>query len=276
MKKLTRKTFSRKFVAIGLSAFLGIGLVSTGFAAWVMSSNATSETDSNVTVATLSDVSMSFENVIIQDDKSIVFGAEAGDVSGRLISDGVEDACLSIVIKGTIQNAAQLGKLSAKLDLPTSVQNAVNAGYLIAPDSINGVTLYTPAAGETAAYRHDNLSFTLSGENNNTFTFSYTLEFKWGDKFGGMNPSLYYDYSYNGRTLTLENGTEYVYDSAQVGKQVGETALTYPALGKDVSNEVMTNEMQTFREMLSGSANSDQTAKLDYKLTLTATANTSV
>lgn len=271
MNKLTRKTFSRKFVAIGLSAFLGVGLVSTGFAAWVMSSNATSETDSNVTVATLSDVSMSFENVIIQDDKSIVFGAEAGDISGRLISDGVEDACLSIVIKGTIQNAAQLGKLSAKLDLPTSVQNAVNAGYLIAPDSVNGVTLYTPAVGETEEYLHNNLSFNVSGENNNTFTFSYTLEFKWGEKFQGMNPSVYYDFDFTNKSYVIDGVKHDGYDPSKINVEAG-----YPILGKYVSNEVMTNEMTTFRALLAGSANPDQTAKLDYKLTLTATANTSV
>ena len=274
MKKLTRKTFSRKFVAIGLSAFLGVGLVSTGFAAWVMSSNATDETDSNVTVATLSDVSMSFKDVVIQDDKSIVFGAEPGDYSGRLISDGNEDACLSIVIKGTIENAAQLGKLSAKLDLPSSIKTAVNAGYLVAPDSANGVTLYTPALGEQAEYQHDDLR--LNYTDDNTVSFSYTLKFAWGEKFGGMNPSLYYDFSYNGKTLKLEDGTEYIYDSALVGTQVGETSLFYPALGKDVSNETMTSEMQTFRETLSGSAVSNQSAKLEYKLTLTATANTSV
>lgn len=280
MKKLTRKTFSRKFVAIGLSAFLGVGLVSTGFAAWVMSSNATNETNSNVTVATLSDVSMSFQGVSIQEDKSIVFGAEPGDFSGRLISDGNDDACLSIVINGKITSAMQLGKLSAKLELPSPVIQAIQAGYIVEPDCANpnGITLYTPAIenSNTAQYQHPDLTrFNFEGENRETVSFSFTLKFAWGEKFDGMNPSLYYDYNYNGKTLLLE-GNEYVYDSAYVGKQMTGTSLIYPALGKDVSNENMAAQMRTFREMLSGSASSEQTTKLDYKLTLTATSNTSV
>lgn len=276
MKKLTRKTFSRKFVAVGLSSFLGVGLVSTGFAAWVMSSNATDETNSNVTVATLSDVSMSFENVSIDGDKSIIFGAEKDDVTGRLISDGVDDACLVVVIKGTISNAMQLGKLSAKLDLPVSVQNAVTAGYLIAPDSKNGVDLYKKATDSNPQeFRHDNLAITFSGENNNTATFSYTLEFKWGDKFQGMNPSVYYDYDFANKNFTF-NGMTDKYNPEFIGQKFGSTQLDYPVLGKYVSNEDMTSQMRTFRETLSGSAEHLTTAKLDYKLTLTATAESSV
>ena len=244
MKKLTRKTFSRKFVAIGLSAFMGVGLISTGFAAWIMSSNASAQKESNVTVATLSDVSMSFQNVDIQNDKSIVFGAAEGDRSGRLTGNGEEDECLSIVVTGTITNAYELGKLEAKLELPSSIQQAVTQGYLIAPDSANKtLNVYTAATESQAETRHNDLAITFSGENNSTATFSYTVKFAWGEKFNNMNPSLYYDED---------------------------------PIGKEVSNEDMAEEMKVFRALLANSAPQDEIKHFSYTLTLTAISKSSV
>ena len=185
MKKLTRKTFSRKFVAIGLSSFLGIGLVSTGFAAWVMSSNAGENVQSNVTIATLSDVSMQFQNVAIQDGESITFGADSTDTVGRLTGDDNDPENLDIVITGKISNANELGKLTVKVELPEAIQAAVAAGYIKAPEcaTSNGIVIYDDASG-------NNSNVTIS---ENTATFTYTLSFEWGDFFGGMNPCHYYD-----------------------------------------------------------------------------------
>jgi hypothetical protein len=205
-----------------------------------MSSNATSETDSNVTVATLSDESITFQNVGILDDKSIVFGAEAGDIYGRLMSNGKDDACLSIVISGKINNAQGLGKLSAKLDLPNEIQNAVTAGYIVAPDCANSaVTLYTSPNTSAGEFEHDNFHIEI---NEGKATFTYSLAFAWGDKFGGMNPSLYYD-----------------------NHEVGKT----------VPDDEMATQMQAFHSVITGSSDG-QTSQLAYKLTISATAASSM
>ncbi len=238
MKKLTRKHFSRKFVAIGLSAFLGIGLVSTGFAAWVMSSNASNETESNVTVATLSDVSLSFEDVTIVDDASIVFGAKKDDRSGRLVSDGNEDECLSITVSFTLENADILGQLTAKFELPASIQAAVNQGYLVAPESAttDGIVIYNP----TTSVKSNALTVTPQADN--TIDFEYVISFTWGEKFGNMNPSEYYDEH---------------------------------ADGKAVSDSDMGTQMTAFRTLIAGNAD-NTVATIGYTFTLTATANTSM
>ena len=82
----------------------------------------------------------------------------------------------------------------------------------------------------------------FSGENNNTVTFTYKLSFAWGEKFGGMNPSHYYDID---------------------------------PTGKEISNSDMSTQMQEFHSTISGTADGS-TKTLAYTLTLTATANTSV
>jgi hypothetical protein len=61
MKKYTRRHYNKKLLALGLSAFMGIGLISTGFAAWVMSKDENVEANGNVNVAVMQDSSISLK-----------------------------------------------------------------------------------------------------------------------------------------------------------------------------------------------------------------------
>ena len=58
MAKLTRKSYQRKAMVVGATAFAGIALVATGFAAWVISSSATKNVQGNVNVGVVSDKSI--------------------------------------------------------------------------------------------------------------------------------------------------------------------------------------------------------------------------
>ena len=186
MKKFTRKHYNKKLVALGLSAFMGIGLVSTGFAAWVMSKDASETPEGNVNVAIITDASVKIELEhpasynetdklwTLNDDFS--FDARKDDVSGRLRFGGDgngED--LSITIKGKLEGDGAVDyNLTAKVELPSGVAAAIDAGYIAWKDGVD--------------YEHTAQPVALDGNK-----FTLTLEFVWGDKFGGKNPCEYYD-----------------------------------------------------------------------------------
>ena len=58
MAKLTKKSYRRKRMLMGLALFMSVALISTGFAAWVISSSVEKESNSNVQVGTISDKSI--------------------------------------------------------------------------------------------------------------------------------------------------------------------------------------------------------------------------
>ena len=50
MVKLTRNSYKRKIILFGVLIFASIALISTGFAAWIMSANASKDKDGNITL----------------------------------------------------------------------------------------------------------------------------------------------------------------------------------------------------------------------------------
>ena len=107
MKKYTRRHYNKKLLALGLSAFMGIGLISTGFAAWVMSKDENVEANGNVNVAVMKDSSISLklwdptdigttELTKDADGKyqltdTFSFDAEKNDNAGRMRYEGTEN-----------------------------------------------------------------------------------------------------------------------------------------------------------------------------------------
>ena len=63
MAKLTRKSYQRKAMVVGATAFAGIALMATGFAAWVISSSATKNVQGGVQVGTISNKSIEITDV---------------------------------------------------------------------------------------------------------------------------------------------------------------------------------------------------------------------
>lgn len=190
MKKYTRRHYNKKLIAFGLATFMGIGLVSTGFAAWVVSKDSKVEEEDNVTVSTITDVNM--EIVVTEKTGDFVFGAKEGDEEGRIYSDGQDEESLSVTIKGTVRNAEAMTSLTIQLTtLPEGVAAACTEGYLVAPECY------------ASPIELINLPTTTETESEGTMivSFEYTISFAWGEKFGGENPSIYYD----GAGATIED-----------------------------------------------------------------------
>ena len=104
--KLTRKSYNRRMFALGALLFLSVGLVSTGFAAFVMSKGASTNIDGNIQVGTITDGAVKIENVkFANNNDTILFEAAEGDNEGEVKWNEKEPTVfenLSVTITGDI------------------------------------------------------------------------------------------------------------------------------------------------------------------------------
>lgn len=258
MKKYTRRHYNKKLLALGLSAFMGIGLISTGFAAWVMSKDENVEANGNVNVAVMKDSSISLtlwdptdigtkELTKDADGKyqltdTFSFDAEKDDNTGRMRYEGAENGGedLTVTIYGTIEKKDIDYSLKAELILPETVDAAISAGYLKISD-------------ETQAMLNDEIELNPDG------SFTIVIKLEWGDFFNGKNPSIYYD-------------------------EVCDGSTDEEPLGDAISDDKMQEQMLTFWKVLTGKDDIENISNIpsdytfDGKMTvkLTATAKDTV
>lgn len=182
--KSTRGFYRRKIFLFGLFIFISIALISTGFAAWVMSTNATSNQQGNINVGTVTDAQIKIENVNLS-NPDFKFEPQEGDTNGRVRYDGKNAENLEITLTATITPPKYLSNVKVELKLPQGVADAVSAGYL----SYKGGTQTAEAVSPTG-YVYE---LTPEEQQGTNYQLSVTLAFEWGTKFGGKNPGLYYD-----------------------------------------------------------------------------------
>ena len=120
---------------------------------------------------------------------SFRFDAKSSDNTGRIRGKTGEEEVLSVTVTGKVTNASYLDRLVINLTVPEStVKAAATAGYIILPECAGTdvqITDLTPGAGDVK-------------------TFTYTISFKWGEKFDkdnapdddpsdNLNPCEFYD-----------------------------------------------------------------------------------
>ena len=157
MAKLTRNSYKRKIILFGVIVFMSIALISTGFAAWVMSQEKKASTNGNVTVGAVTEgnIEITLDELTVKDFK---FEPKKGDDTGRVRSDGTNFESLTVTVTGTIKNTQFLKEATIKMNVQNQVNQAVTDG---------------------------------GSETEKKFTYDITIE--WGTKFGGKNPGEYYD-----------------------------------------------------------------------------------
>ena len=175
MAKLTRNSYKRKIILFGVIVFMSIALISTGFAAWVMSQEKKQSTSGNVTVGAVTEgnIEVILDPLTVKDFK---FEPKESDTTGRVRNDGTNFESLTVTVTGTIKNTQFLKEPTIKMNVKDAVKQAETAGYIILPECANSEVV---------------LTLTESGTNEKKF--SYNITFKWGSKFGGENPGEYYD-----------------------------------------------------------------------------------
>ena len=229
--RLTRRSFKRKIIVFGILIFVSIALVSTGFAAWMISQGTQIEAGGNVEAGVVTDKSIGLENIMFkadsnkyvldQDGKYVVatdyavslkdvqdgtkgigfkFEPVFGDTDGRIkcnMTDGNYEA-LSITITGKITTVSSLESLVIKLELPAGVEEAIAKGYLVAPDESKHDVDVQPNGVTVPS------SSIIVDESTDSATFTHTVSFAWGAYFVSMNPSYYYDTTQNGMNTSME------------------------------------------------------------------------
>lgn len=227
MAKLTRNSYKRKVILFGVLIFISIALISTGFAAWVMSTNSKKDVDpGNISVGTVTDSSLTFNEVLIS-NQDIYFEPAAGDNTGRVrlgTGEGVHAESLKTTVTGNVTPKGYLGQLKVYLVVTEGVYNALTgSSNYITLETANGVKMSTEdlqkllvvgtmnsegkieynstalegkglllyTSGSDSVFSNANYSVDTSDPNKVSFTIN--VNFGWGSTFGGVNPSKYYD-----------------------------------------------------------------------------------
>lgn len=228
MAKLTRKSYKRKKIAFAAVILGGVALVSSGFAAWVLSANATKNTTGVTTVGTVKDNSLSmsielqYQNPVTKDwekqmstSEEIATGTfdfdptyeDVRKAGQRVYNDGqlFERLTLRYVVTVSSKTNDSFDKLNVKM-VETGgekVNNAVKKNYVVAPDcftAADGVTISADATKDPKFTKNDK---TTTGSNEDekicTWTINYDVSFKWGTFFSadgksdGTNPGIFFD-----------------------------------------------------------------------------------
>lgn len=202
MAKITRNSYKRKIIMFGIMLFVSIALISTGFAAWVLSTQAKKDGNGNVTVGSVTDASfeITFDKITDQygtvitnaDELKFSFEPTKEDDEGRVRWDGTNCENLVLTFEGTVTNYQYLGTFNVKMTISDEIQKLVTDGYITLPScaTTDGKYIYSTAPGASVE-SGEGIKFT--DQEDGTAKFTYKIAFGWGEKFSGVNPSLYYD-----------------------------------------------------------------------------------
>lgn len=233
MAKLTRKSYKRKKIAFAAVILGGVALVSSGFAAWVLSSNAKSDVQGGVAVGAVEKGSLKMEISLVGatgedalNSGKFNFNTKATDTTGRVRAakdqkpEDSEKLSLSykVTVKSPIDNFDKLDitmtakKGDAVIALDSAIKTDGNKYYVSAPDcSKKTITLQADGLSSSLTLANDKITSETEGslfkktENlgeedktaNVTYQYSwtttYTVAFAWGDLFNKQNPGEYYD-----------------------------------------------------------------------------------
>lgn len=213
--KITRGHFNRKILSFGLLMFLAVSLISTGFAAWIMSTGSSTNTDGNLNVGTITDSSLEFTDIVFAENanKNILFAPKAGDTTGDVKWDSETEVSenLSITFSTTLAPVEYVKDLTLKIVIPQTVIDAATAGYIKLPSCYvlneddqptalvyiikDGVaqedksTTNADGVFDGIAFKAEQVSLGEGAEYSKVFNISVTIEFAWGEKFFNGNPS---------------------------------------------------------------------------------------
>lgn len=234
MAKLTRKSYKRKKIAFAAVILGGVALVSSGFAAWVLSANATGEAggtaEAGVVVngALTMTVTLDGENAVGDDSPAkgnFSFNPVESDKKVKGVKNRVyfkdgnpEKLSLDYVVTVksktnsfdnlNVKMALDTEKVDGNFKKATGTDNKAKKPYVIAPTcmSEDGVTFVASECNPTKN----------EGESLFTWTKTVTISFAWGDAFKctkhgdavNENPCYFYEDGHDGSSATIDDISE--------------------------------------------------------------------
>lgn len=243
MAKLTRKSYKRKKIAFAAVILGGVALVSSGFAAWVLSANASGYATGGVTVGEVKDASLEMTitrqeynfgtsewdnkpddlngaKFCFEPKKNDVQGTPAsGQTQNRVFNDGVNYEQLEVryVVVVSSTNEKAFKQLNVKMEETTTtkkIDTAINTkNWVTAPKcyATDGVTIKSTDATTTDEVNKVKISSTTDNKGTKyTWTIIFSDSFGWGTAFNELNPGNYFDENPVGKDVHLkgENSVE--------------------------------------------------------------------
>lgn len=239
MAKITRKSYKRKKIVLGATLFASIALISTGFAAWVISQDATNKPEGTIGIGTVKDGAVDFVGVK-QSTNKFVFDCKADDKDGRVYFEEDETnkggELLSVTVSGYIKQPKYFKSLTVSMTVPESITTAANEEhkYIVLPACVTTTQTITPAESNYTVLESDteliNAECTAGEE---LLPFSYEIKFAWGDAFKTLNPGIYFDDEESGgKAVELTEVKRIMNDFKTVLADGGNYTVTLKATAK--------------------------------------------
>lgn len=204
----------KKSIIISLSALAGVALIGTGFAGWVISQQASTNKNGDITVYTVSTNNMAIKDLRWDDAAEgdqgghIIFGKPASTpvttYSWLSATDEVKVESLVRTLTFTVSNEVSTDNTTPKLAISLTVNDSANGSYAKYNQALNGEQLddYINAkykVGENALAVDNDYKVQAVEGSTNSFRVTLTVKFAWGDHFkeasesNGKNPYIYYN-----------------------------------------------------------------------------------
>lgn len=201
----------KKAVTIGVAAFSAVALLTTGAAAFVLSNQVTGNKSDTITVEKVIDAGLKLTLNEIQDD--FIVDADKGDTSGRVQYDGDTTPNYTVTISGKFEkadstNEANLADLIAgyKFTFDFAIADGAQKTFFDTHVSTlnnekneNEYLRLNYADTKLASGSQNKGLVSLTADTNKFIVdgtsgeFAFTLTLAWGQAFGNVNPSLYFD-----------------------------------------------------------------------------------
>lgn len=178
--------------------FVAVVLIVTGVAMWLLFSALNGTLGGNITVAGMVDSPLEFSRISIDGldvdltseehkvNTGFRFDSERGDNVGRLMWNGTDCEKLSVDVDVVIEHSRYLQQFEYVLDLPQGVIDAAERGYL-------DIDAYYDREEGKPKRIEIPISTGTSFPERDAWRVRFTLTLGWGEVFGGINPSRYYD-----------------------------------------------------------------------------------
>ena len=211
MNKFKKKNRS-KMIAASIAILSSAAVVSTGFAAWVISGGDTKEATGTITADTVSDTSHTLSAVTWDNGGKISFGAPENATGGKFLNYSGE-VKEQLVATGTftVSNLAtgwSVGKLFDTADFGVKEVIPENGTAKYPSDGVYVCALPTYKEGavntkQPGVYIEADAG-TTAGTQAETGKFKLSVVFGWGSKTGNLNPFTYYEKKDNNATNRSE------------------------------------------------------------------------
>ena len=213
MKNKKKNKFVKgKTLGIVAASLATVALVGVGYSAWVIGvQNTTQDKDITVEVDTSSDTSVDFTAELTDAKFSLkeVNTPEDGKHEDDFVKvkDGLTEVDMSVTMEYSIDVAAGNTIQYNQINLSILSATEAGAGYVdnsVATDGNKLGATYRTNANNYFELKTVSIPVTMASANTSLSKQTATIEFKWGDFFGGKAPTEFY----NGLTKDTANPLE--------------------------------------------------------------------